>query len=87
MSETQIIDIVHRAFYIAAITSFPILGVCLVAGVIISIFETITQIHEQALTFVPKLILVGILLLIGGGWMMGQLESFMREVFSLIASL
>ena len=84
---TQIIDIAQRAIYMAAILIIPILLVCLIVGVIISIFQSATQIHEQTLTFVPKVIAVLILLAVAGGWFVSQLESFTREVFTLITQL
>ena len=87
MDETQIVDLAHSAMYIASVTALPILIVCLVVGLIVSIFETITQIHEQSLTFVPKVIAVVLLIAIMGGWMVSELEGFTREIFAVIAKL
>lgn len=85
MDQSQIVDIAHRAMYVASVIAVPILLLCLVVGLIVSIFETATQIHEQALAFVPKIVAVVLLLVLAGGWMMNQLEDFTREVFNLIA--
>jgi flagellar biosynthetic protein FliQ len=87
MSETQIVDLAQRAMYVASITAVPILLVCLVVGLIVSMFETATQIHEQALAFVPKVIAVILLLVVIGGWMVSEIESFTREIFSTISQM
>ncbi len=87
MNETQIMDIAHRTLVMVAILGIPLLGVCLVVGLVIAIFETATQIHEQAMNFLPKLVAVLILLAVAGGWMMTQLSSFTREVFNAIKGI
>ena len=76
-----------RAMYTAMEIAVPLLMVCLVVGIIISIFQATTQIHEQSLAFVPKVIAVVALLLIMGSWMAGQMGSFTREIFNKIANL
>ena len=55
-------------------------------GVIVAIFQAVTQIHEQTIGFVLKLIVVVAVLLVAGGWMLDTLQDFTRQVFSLIAS-
>ena len=84
MNQGQIIDIAQRAMYVAAVTTIPILLVCLVIGIIVSIFQAVTQIHEQSLAFVPKIVVVLVLLAFAGNWLVAQLASFTREVFSAI---
>lgn len=87
MNIAQISTIAHRALVVAATVGIPLLLVCLAVGLIISIFETATQIHEQSLNFLPKLVAVLVVLLVAGGWMVGQLSSFTREIFSAIAGI
>lgn len=87
MNEGQIVDLAHRAMYVAAEVAVPVLLLCLIVGLIISIFETATQIHEQALAFVPKLVAVIVLLVIMGGWMASMLEGFTREIFKAISQM
>lgn len=87
MDINQIFDITRRAIYISAVVSAPILIICLIVGIVISIFQAATQIHEQSLSFVPKIIIVLVLLVIAGNWMVGQLSDFTREVFTLIGNL
>ena len=87
MSIGQIIDVAQRALYVAAVVGMPLLGVCLVVGLITSIFETATQIHEQSLSFVPKVVAVLLLLAVAGGWMADTLSDFTRQVFRAVAQL
>lgn len=87
MDTTQLSYLVHRAIYIAAVVSMPILLVCLVLGIIISIFQAATQIHEQSLTFVPKIVAVIFLLMVSGGWMASQLVGFVKEAFTALANV
>lgn len=87
MNEGQILGLVGRATYIASLVGIPILVVCLLAGLVVAIFEATTQIHEQAMTFVPKIVAVVILLAAAGNWMISQLLSFTREVFHAISQM
>lgn len=87
MDTGQIIDISRRALYVATVVSAPILIICLAVGIFISIFQAATQIHEQSLTFVPKIIIVLIIILVAGNWMVTQISDFAKEVFNLIANI
>lgn len=87
MDTGQIIDLARRAIYVATIVSAPLLIICLVIGIVISIFQAATQIHEQSLTFVPKIIVVLIILLVAGNWMVTQISDFTKEAFNLIANM
>ena len=87
MNNGQIIDIAQRAMYVAAVIGGPILVACLVVGLIVSIFETATQIHEQSLSFVPKIVVVLLLLAVAGGWMVAKLSDFTREIFTAVARM
>ena len=87
MSNGQIVDIAQRAMFIVAEVGGPILVTCLVVGLIVSIFETATQIHEQSLSFVPKIVVVLLLLVVAGGWMVSKLSDFTREIFTAVAKM
>lgn len=63
----------------------PMLILSMVVGVLIAIFQAVTQIHEQTLSFILKLIVVVLVLLIGGGWMMDTLLEYSRQLFALMA--
>ncbi|MBS3986726.1 MAG: flagellar biosynthesis protein FliQ [Erysipelothrix sp.] len=65
----------------------PILLASIIVGLIVAIFQAATQIHEQTLTFVPKLAIIGIILLLSGGWMMRMMVEYVQMLFNMIASL
>ena len=84
MSESLVIGIVKEGVVTAIKVAAPMLGVAMVIGLIISILQATTQVQEQTLTFVPKILgaaLVGILL---GNWMLHNMMSFTERVFELI---
>ena len=82
LSEGVILDVSRNAFMTIIVTAAPPLLVSLIIGLIISIFQTVTSIQEQTLTFVPKIIAVFLGLMLIGGWMMEQLADFMTELWS-----
>jgi len=84
MSEQAIIDILQAAFMVAIKLAAPLLLVSLGVGLMISVFQAATQIHEQTLTFVPKLIVVGVVLIILSPWMMTVIKEFVVEQFQNI---
>ncbi len=82
MTEGQVLDIARDALYMIIVTSAPLLLVSLVIGLIISIFQTITSIQEQTLTFVPKIICVFLAMMLFGSWMLNQLTEFVNRLWS-----
>jgi len=85
MSEIMIMSIVKEAIYTGLMISGPVLIVSLVIGLLISIFQATTQIQEQTLTFVPKLIGVAIIVAFGGSWMLSTLGSFTIKMINMIS--
>ncbi len=75
-------DIARDAIYTMIITSAPLLLVSLIIGLIVSIFQTVTSIQEQTLTFVPKILAVFITMMIGGSWMLNNMSGFMVDLWS-----
>ena len=71
----------------AAAVAAPALLASMVIGLIIAIFQAATQIHEQTLTFVPKLIGIAVLLLITASWIMAQMNDFVTSIFDKISKL
>lgn len=65
----------------------PVLVVSMAVGIIISILQAATQIHEQTLTFVPKLLVIAIILVFTGSNMLQSLQDFTKEVFALITAI
>jgi flagellar biosynthetic protein FliQ len=87
MSENLVISIVKDAIYTGLLVASPILVVSIVIGLIISIFQATTQIQEQTLTFVPKLIGVALVGLLAGNWMLHTILDFVTRVFNQIANV
>ena len=85
MSEIVIMTIVKKALVTGLMVAGPILIISLVVGLIISIFQATTQIQEQTLTFVPKLVAIILVLIIGGPWMFNKLIILTNELFNMIA--
>ena len=82
MTIDAVTDITAEALYLIISVSLPILLVSLVVGLIISIFQTVTSIQEQTLTFVPKIICVFLALVLLGSWMMTEMVDFMTSLWS-----
>ena len=82
ITEGQVMDIAREALFLIIKVSAPLLLISLVIGLIVSIFQTITSIQEQTLTFVPKILLVFIGMMLLGGWMMENLTSFITDLWS-----
>ena len=74
MTEDVVIDIARDVVWVIVKTSAPLLIVSLIVGLIISIFQTITSIQEQTLTFVPKFIAVMAVLVLAGGWILNEMS-------------
>ena len=82
MTEGQVLDVAKEAIYMIIICSAPMLIISLVVGLIVSIFQTVTSIQEQTLTFVPKIIAVFIGLMIFGSWILTNLTEFVTTLWS-----
>jgi flagellar biosynthesis protein FliQ len=87
MTDTAVIHIALQTMLVALKLSAPILLTALVIGFAVSLFQSLTQIQEVTLAFVPKLLGVGIALLICGNWMMHTLVAFTNDLFDAIPGL
>lgn len=76
MTIDAVMEMTNKALYLIIEVSLPVLLVSLIVGLIISIFQTVTSIQEQTLTFVPKIICVFLALMLVGGWMMNSMVDF-----------
>ena len=86
MDTTQVMDLVRDAVGVAIRLSAPMLLLSMIVGVVVAIFQAVTQIHEQSIGFALKLIVVIAVLLLGGGWMLDTLRDYTYQIFQLIAS-
>jgi flagellar biosynthetic protein FliQ len=87
MSDTTIIEIALRTMVVALKLSAPILVTSLVIGFAVSLFQSLTQIQEPTLAFVPKLLGIGVALVLCGNWMMHTLVSFTNDLFAGIPAM
>ena len=86
MNTEIVIDIAREALWLIIKCSAPLLLVSLVVGLVISIFQTVTSIQEQTLTFVPKILSIFITLILCGGWIMDNIVTFMTRLFENFAT-
>ena len=84
MSGEAALAILRDGLIMVATLAAPILILCMGVGLLIAVFQAATQINEQTLTFVPKLLLVFLVLIVAGSWMMASLSDFAHEVFSMM---
>ncbi len=82
MSIEDVVTIASKALYMIIKLSAPVLLISLVIGLVISIFQTVTSIQEQTLTFVPKIIAVFAGLMLLGYWMLNTIKDYMVELWS-----
>lgn len=87
MTDAQIIELGLQAMMIAAKMCAPVLVTALVIGFAISLFQSVTQIQEATLSFVPKAAGVGVAILLSGNWMLHEMISFTTQLFEKIPQL
>ena len=86
MDTTTVTGVLREAVSVALKLGGPMLILSMLVGVVIAIFQAVTQIHEQTISFMLKLIVVILVLLIGGSWMLTALQDYTKEIFALIAA-
>jgi flagellar biosynthetic protein FliQ len=84
MDAQAVLTIGQNAMYMMLLVAAPILGVVLVVGLVISLFQALTQINEATLSFVPKLLAAGAVFTLAGPWMLSQLVDFIRRTLLAI---
>ena len=82
ITQDAVLDIAREAIYTIIVVSAPLLLVSLIIGLVISIFQTVTSIQEQTLTFVPKILAVFITIILAGGWMLTVLTEYLVRLWS-----
>jgi flagellar biosynthesis protein FliQ len=87
MDTAMVVDLARQALWITMIVSAPLLGVALAVGLFIGIIQAATSINEMTLSFIPKLIALGLALLIFCGWQLVTLVDFTRSIFQRIPAL
>ncbi|MGI6255425.1 MAG: flagellar biosynthesis protein FliQ [Acutalibacter sp.] len=84
MDTTAVMDIMRDGIGVALRLAGPMLVLSMLVGVVVAIFQAVTQIHEQTISFVLKLVVVIVVLLVGGGWMLEVLQDFSRSLFDMM---
>jgi flagellar biosynthesis protein FliQ len=87
MTDVQIISILREALMTTLVVSAPILGISMIVGLIIAIFQTTTSIQEQTLTFVPKMVAIFAVIVILSSWIIRTLVNYTKNVFLLIEKI
>jgi flagellar biosynthesis protein FliQ len=87
MTDNQVIQLGLEAMTVAGKLAAPVLLTALVIGFAISLFQSVTQIQEATLSFVPKAIGIGVALLLSGNWMLHEIVSYTKELFTRIPEL
>lgn len=87
MSVEFVADLAARALWVTLLVSAPILGLGLLVGVLVSIFQAVTQIQEMTLTFVPKIVVVFLSLIFAMPWIIEKLSTYTINLFQMIPML
>ena len=87
MTQVMVLDILRSGFMTILKVSLPILLIAMVVGLIISVLQAATQIQEQTLSFVPKIVAVMISLILFGNFMLNSLVTFTQDLFKIIGSI
>ncbi|MCI9332164.1 MAG: flagellar type III secretion system protein FliQ [Oscillibacter sp.] len=83
----MITDVMRDAVGVVIKLGGPMLVLSMLAGVVIAIFQAVTQIHEQTISFILKVVIVVGVLLLAGGWMLTTLQEYTREIFDLMTQI
>ena len=87
MSSDLVVQIAREALFMVMLISAPMLGLGMLVGILVSVFQATTQIQEQTLAFIPKIVAVFVAILIFGPWMLRLLTDYIRELFVNLPSL
>lgn len=87
MTLGEAVALIKQSLITVIMVGGPALIASLVVGILISLFQALTQIHEATLAFVPKILVVFLILIILGGWMLNILVDFSREVFTKVGGI
>ena len=87
MSQDVVISIVTEAMKVGLMLALPILMVGLIIGLVISVFQAVTQIQEQTLSFIPKVLGLVVVIVVAGPWMLDVILNWTRELYGSIPSV
>ena len=87
MTQGDVLAILQESLLVALKLSAPMLVISIAIGLVIAIFQAATQIHEQTLTFVPKVLAIALLLIVLGSWMMTLMDDLVQRLFQIMTRL
>lgn len=87
MNQDTVVNLASQAMSLALKVAGPILLVALVIGLLVSVFQAVTQIQEQSLSLIPKIAGVAVVIVVLGPWMLGQLDTYTTALFNSIPTL
>ncbi len=87
MNQDTVVNLAAQAMSLAFKVAGPLLLVALAVGLLVSIFQAVTQIQEQSLTLIPKIIGIAVVVVVLGPWMLGQLVAYTTNLYSSIPTL
>ena len=86
MDTSMVAEVLREGVWVVIKLCAPMLLLSMSVGVLLAIFQAVTQIHEQTIGFILKVSVIVTVLLLGGGWMLESLQEYTREIFALIGS-
>ena len=87
MNQDVVISLALEAMVLAMKIGMPLLMVGLILGLVVSVFQAVTQIQEQTLSFIPKIVGTAVVIVVAGPWMLGELLVYTEELYSAIPRL
>lgn len=87
MSQGDVLSIFKDAIWLILELSAPMLLISILLGLVVAIFQAATQIHEQTLTFVPKVVAIALILVVMGSWMLTKMSDFFHAIMGLMTGL
>lgn len=87
MSQSEVLTLATHAILLAAKIAGPVLVAALVVGVVVSIFQSLTQVNDFTLSFAPKLLVIAVILVVAGHYMLGGVVNYTEKLYESIPSL
>ncbi|HSI96001.1 MAG: flagellar biosynthesis protein FliQ [Methylophilaceae bacterium] len=87
MTPEMVLTLTQQALQMTVLISAPMLGAALITGLLVSLFQAATQINEMTLSFIPKLLVLILVLVLAGPWMMTMMLDYMRRLFTSIPGM
>ncbi len=87
MDSATVVDLARQALWMTMLISGPLLAVGLLVGLVVGIFQAATSINEQTLSFITKILAIGLTMALAGGWMINTMVDYTKSIFTRIPSL